>query len=96
MTNLVQTSINKQRDSYIDVVKGLALLSIMLIHTVFWSGQDYVPSFCQNIVLCFDVPVFFLLSGMGISYNNGKISFPAMFLKFSIAFGILTLFADLL
>ena len=96
MTDLAQTSINKQRDSYIDVVKGLALLSIMLIHTVFLSGEEYVPKFCQNIVLCFDVPVFFLLSGMGVACNNGKISFPSMFLKFSLAFGILAFFADLL
>ena len=85
----------KQRDSYIDVVKGLALLSIMLIHTVFWSGATYVPYYCRNIVLCFDVPIFFVLSGMGVACNGGKISFPSMFFKFSLAFGMLTFFADL-
>ena len=79
MTNLVQTSINKQRDSYIDVVKGLALLSIMLIHTVFWSGQDYVPSFCQNIVLCFDVPVFFFYREWEYRTTMGRYPSPRCF-----------------
>ena len=33
-----------KRDLYIDYAKGLATLSIVFIHTVFWSGQFYVSN----------------------------------------------------
>ena len=52
-----------QRDLYIDFAKGLATLSVIFIHTVFWSGQFYVPTELRVMSLLFDVPVFFLLSG---------------------------------
>ncbi|MDR3286467.1 MAG: acyltransferase family protein, partial [Prevotellaceae bacterium] len=59
-----------QRDLYIDVVKGFATLSIIFIHTVFWSGQLYVPTEVRNLSLLFDVPMFFFLSGLT---SSGKV-----------------------
>lgn len=59
-----------KRDLYIDVVKGFATLSIIFIHTVFWSGQFYVPSEVRRLSLLIDVPVFFFLSGLT---SSGKI-----------------------
>lgn len=51
------------RDYYIDSVKGLLIISIVLIHTVFWSGISYIPSIMQDFVLIFDVPLFFFITG---------------------------------
>lgn len=59
-----------KRDLFIDVSKGIATLSIIFIHTVFWSGQYYVPSELRNLSLLVDVPVFFFLSGFT---SSGKI-----------------------
>jgi len=59
-----------QRDLYIDAVKGFASLSIIFIHTVFWSGQYYVPTEVRNLSLLFDVPIFFFLSGLT---SSGKV-----------------------
>lgn len=50
-------------------MRGLAAISIIAIHTAFWSGQRYTPEWFQNITLFIDVPFFFYLSGWGSSYT---------------------------
>ena len=60
-----------KRDLYIDFAKGLATLSIVFIHTAFWSGQLYLPAEVRTLSLLIDVPVFFALSGL-TSGNNVK------------------------
>ena len=61
-----------KRDLYIDCAKGLATLSIVFIHTVFWSGQFYVSNEIRIFSLLFDVPIFFALSGLTSSGNLDK------------------------
>lgn len=61
-----------KRDLYIDFAKGAATLSIVFIHTVFWSGQAYVPNEFRPLSLLFDVPLFFALSGLTSSANVDK------------------------
>ncbi len=61
-----------KRDLYIDFAKGLATLSIIFIHTAFWSGQFYIPSEFRLISLLIDVPIFFALSGITSSGNIEK------------------------
>ncbi|WP_417428256.1 acyltransferase family protein [Halpernia sp.] len=53
-----------KRDLYIDFAKGLATLSIIFIHTAYWSGQYYIPAEIRIFSLVFDVPIFFALSGL--------------------------------
>lgn len=60
------------RDLYIDFTKGIATLSIIFIHTVFWSGQFYIPAEVRVISLLFDVPIFFALSGLTSGSNIEK------------------------
>lgn len=59
-----------QRDLYIDFAKGIATLSVIFIHTVFWSGQYYVPTEVRIFSLLVDVPLFFALSGLT---SGGKV-----------------------
>lgn len=85
------------RDLYIDFTKGVATLSIIFIHTVFWSGQFYIPTEVRVLSLLFDVPIFFALSGI-TSGNNLDKTFYRL-LKLQITFMIFVtglFFADYL
>lgn len=53
-----------KRDLYIDFAKGLATLSVIFIHSCFFSGQFYVPAYMRNLSLLPDVVLFFALSGL--------------------------------
>ena len=56
------------RDQSLDFLRGLAALSIIFIHTAFWSGEAYVPQAVEALSLILDVPFFFFLSGWGGGY----------------------------
>ena len=56
-----------RRNHYIDVLKGLAALNIVFIHTVFNSGANYVPDWLRALSLAVDVPFFFFLSGWAVA-----------------------------
>ena len=58
------------RDYNLDFYKGLASISIVFIHTAFYSGESYIPSIMRMICLLVDVPLFIFLSGWGASYNK--------------------------
>ncbi|PWN66830.1 acyltransferase [Chryseobacterium phosphatilyticum] len=60
------------RDLYIDFAKGLATLSIIFIHTAFWSGQFYIPTEIRVFSLVFDVALFYALSGITSGSNIEK------------------------
>ena len=61
-----------KRDLYIDFAKGLATLSIIFIHTAFWSGQFYIPTEVRVFSLVFDVALFYALSGITSGNNIEK------------------------
>lgn len=58
------------RSHYIDNIRGIATISVIFIHTVFWSGMSYVPEYIRNISLFIDVPIFFLLTGFILRISN--------------------------
>jgi len=58
------------RNYYIDFLRGLAAINIVLIHTAFWSGSQYVPVWFQSLTLLIDVPLFFFIAGWAFSYSN--------------------------
>ena len=60
------------RDLYIDFAKGLATISIIFIHTAFWSGQLYIPAEVRVFSLVFDVALFYGLSGITSGSNIEK------------------------
>lgn len=78
------------RDLYIDFAKGLATLSIIFIHTAFWSGQFYIPSEVRVFSLVFDVALFYALSGI-TSGNNIEKTFYRL-LKLQITYMIFVTF----
>ena len=79
-----------KRDLYIDFAKGFATLSIIFIHTVFWSGQFYVPTELRVLSLLIDVPLFYALSGLTSGGNIEKTFYRL--LKLQITFMIFVTF----
>ncbi len=79
-----------KRDLYIDFAKGFATLSVIFIHTVFWSGQFYVPTELRVLSLLIDVPLFYALSGL-TSGNNVEKTFYRL-LKLQITYMIFVTF----
>ncbi len=61
-----------KRELFVDYAKGFATICIIFIHTVFWSGQFYVPTEMRALSLLFDVPLFFALSGLTSGNNIEK------------------------
>ena len=59
----------ENRNTYLDFFRGCATLSVILIHTAFHSGGNYVPYWFANLTLLFDVPVFFFLAGWTLKIN---------------------------
>ena len=63
----------KRREKAIDFFRGIAILNIIFIHTVFVSGWNYVPDWVRNFSLLFDVPVFFFLAGWATTYSQSYV-----------------------
>lgn len=76
------------RDNTLDLLRGLAALNIILIHTVFWSGEAYVPTAIRSAALVVDVPLFFFLSGWSLSYvrslKKSLLSLLSTYLKYLV------------
>lgn len=63
------------RNYYIDVLKGIAIISVILIHTAFHSGTSYVPSWFANFTVLFEVPMFFFLAGWSYAHSKNNKSY---------------------
>lgn len=61
---------NKTRNYNIDFLRGIATISVIIIHTTWWSGNMYLPSWFRNISLLVDVPAFIFISGITFHYSN--------------------------
>ena len=60
----------KKRNHYVDFFRGLAAISVIFIHTVWWSGIFYVPDYVRQFSLLFEVPLFFFLAGWSYAYSQ--------------------------
>lgn len=58
------------RNYALDFFKGLLAIHVIMIHTVFHSGNSYVPQTISGWVLCLDIPIFVLISGILYSYHE--------------------------
>lgn len=84
-----------KRDYYLDFLRGIAALNIIIIHTAFWSGEGYVPTIIKNLTLLLDVPFFFFLSGWSSTYSksirrlNGLAEIQKKYIFFLIIYTLL-------
>ncbi len=56
-------TVASERDPFVDVFKGIMILWVVHIHTVYWSGTSYVSEVVRQVTLLADVPIFFFISG---------------------------------
>ncbi len=64
---------SKTRDIYLDFYRGIATISVVFIHTVYWSGQNYLSDsvgILYTLALLIDVPLFIFLSGWSAFYTD--------------------------
>lgn len=80
------------RDLYIDFAKGLATLSIIFIHTAFWSGQFYIQPEVRVFSLVFDVALFYALSGITSGSNIEKTFYRLLKLQITYMIFVTLLF----
>lgn len=80
------------RDLYIDFAKGLATLSIIFIHTAFWSGQFYILPEVRVFSLVFDVALFYVLSGITSGANIEKTLYRLLKLQITYMIFVTLLF----
>ena len=57
----------------VDIWKGVTILSVLVIHTCFWSGRQYLPDWMRHVSLLLDVTVFFFISGFLLQSSISKI-----------------------
>lgn len=81
-----------KRDLYIDFAKGFATLAIIFIHTVFWSGQFYIPTEWRVLSLLIDVPLFYALSGLTSGANVEKTLYRLLKLQITYMIFVTLLF----
>ena len=82
------------RDYALDILRGICVISIVLIHTTFWSGGSYVPQAVQSLSLLIDVPAFFFIAGMALAYSKAPNPLPALW-KLIFYFGVCIAIYDL-
>lgn len=73
----------KQRDRSVDVLRGIAMLLVVLGHTMTGSTLNSEKSFLFNIVWSLQMPLFFLISGYVTRYSR-QITSGKAFGKFII------------
>lgn len=79
------------RDRYLDFFKGLLILWVIQIHTVFWSGTEYIPDMYRQLSLLIDVSGFVFISGyltkvsdFGSSFQKSLKQFKILYLEYLV------------
>ena len=94
MPNTHQNTRQNTRNAEIDILRGICAISIIMIHTTFWSGGAYVPWVVQSLSLLLDVPAFFFIAGASVAYTQ-KLQPTKVLYKMILYFGITLLVYDI-
>lgn len=83
------TATSKERNGSVDCLRGIAILLVVLGHTVSGSSTDYESSFLFNVIWSLQMPLFMLISGYVNKYrrpiDSGR-AFGAFVLKSTVAY----------
>lgn len=63
-------NINKERNQFVDVMRGIAMLLVVLGHTMTGCTVDSQKNFLYNIVWSLQMPLFILISGYVTKYSH--------------------------
>lgn len=69
----------KNRDSYFDVVKGVAILLVIIGHSIqygngeaFFTNNLFYNNILYKVIYSFHMPLFMLISGYFFYFSNNK------------------------
>lgn len=71
------------RDTYLDFVRGLLMLSVIHIHTVWWSLAPFTPDMVRHLAYLVDIPIFFFISGYLFKNTTFLVSVRAAWKQFT-------------
>ena len=74
---------NPGRDTYIDFVRGLLMLSVIHIHTVWWSLARFTPDVVRHLAYLVDIPIFFFISGYLFKNPSFRVSVRSAWKQFT-------------
>ena len=61
----------KQRNAHVDYIRGIAILLVMLGHTVSNNGMnDFADSGMYKVIFALQMPLFMLVSGYVTKYSR--------------------------
>lgn len=62
--------ISTERNTYVDIIRGIAMLLVILGHTMTGCTQGAENSFLYNVIWSLQMPLFFLVSGYVTRYSR--------------------------
>lgn len=68
----------KKRNDHVDIIRGIAILMVVLGHTMSTTAQGYADNWLYNIIWSLQMPLFFVISGYVTRYGKN----PSTFKKF--------------
>lgn len=70
----------KERNSYVDILRGLAMLMVVLQHTMMGSSNGAENTFLFNVIWSLQMPLFVLISGYVTHYGKNISSGKELFI----------------
>lgn len=74
------SSLKKERNSSVDIIRGVAMILVVLGHTISGSSVNYEKSFIFEIIWSLQMPLFMLISGYVMRYSRHANSFKELLL----------------
>ncbi len=67
------TVLNHTRDEYVDRIRGIAMIHVLLVHALFWCDLFVSPvEMTVKSLLLIEMPVFFFVTGASARLSSGK------------------------
>lgn len=70
---------NTYRNNTVDIIRGTAMLMVVLQHTIARCCADYSSTFLFNAIWSLQMPLFFMVSGYVTRYSKTVVSFGDLF-----------------
>lgn len=69
----VEDFIVERRNQQLDIVKGFAIVLVVLGHAIQYTYRDFDNLFVFRLIYSFHMPLFMFVSGMLVQFNRNKV-----------------------
>ena len=63
----------ERRNQQLDIVKGFAIVLVVLGHAIQYTYRDFDNLFVFRLIYSFHMPLFMFVSGMLVQFNRNKV-----------------------